>query len=1367
MRKRFFAALLALCLTFSLLPVAGFAANDAEPEEKEVFYIRSAADMQTLAEYCQYDTWSVGRTVKLTCDLSLSGVELDPIRYFAGIFDGGHHTISDVTITAAASPCGIFAEVAQNAQILNLSVSGTCAPGGNADSVGGIAGINNGLIAGCSYTGSVTGGTFVGGIAGENLPYGCLENCRAYGSVQGSSMTGGLAGRNSGSILSCANESYVNITSVDPKVNLNDMDVTALLKSFTASSSDTLGIITDSGGIAGYNSGIIGDCRNHATVGYQHLGYNAGGIAGRSCGYVYNCENRGEIYGRKDIGGIVGQMEPYIELLSTTDLVANLTGQYGGLSYLLNELTRDAEKAGHQAAQRYQTIADTMRPVVDSVRNVDVSDPDSLQAAMDSVTDGLASLSGSMSGIGNDLHDASGTLADDMLRVNGQINSIAGATASIFHTLSDPENLEIIYDTSEEKIDEILYGKVEACTNRGAVDGDINLGGIVGQMSVESELNPEDNFEMDLGGTSRSEYEYRAIVLGCVNEGGVTARKNCAGGIVGLSAVGFVKDCQGYGSVTSENGDYVGGIAGMNHVKLADCWAKCTLSGQKFIGGIQGCGNSDGDDSSRVVNCISLVRVAEHKQFCGAISGYDTGLYENNLFVSDTLQGINGLSIQGIAQPISYEALLKHESLPEAFRSFTITFVADDTVLKTVNFHYGESFDRSIFPEIPEKADCFASWGNVDLQMLHTDLTVEAIYRHYNTLIASDLIRKNGRAAMYAEGTFDESARFVVEVQPMDDSVRAQYAELKQPWYRQIAAQFADLVHGRPVDATVCQDMVERLTLHIPQDGQDTHQVRYTLPRELEGTACRIYIDTPDGPVKADTEALGNYLCFEVPGDTVQIGIFSTVQTVWMLVLILVSLALICAIAYLLVRIVRKRRLKKLGQRVIQTVSQRTDAMSKERKITILVSACVVILSVSVAAVSLSRSPLGDSLRTAKELKELLRTQSGAYAVHVTARIDGNDGSYDCTVADLTEDGKKITAVRFGDVDVFYRDEQVYLPNGLCYQAAPSLPNQMEVLRISGELLRKKEVRREVQGDSTAYQLKLEDEDADQFVRLLLPELSENKSDFETDAVELTLYAKSGAFESLHLACTGETHGGAAFALEAAIRQTQETLFVPNAVRDAIAQGEPPVGTLTADLYDLAAAWVHFRNAPLQKGTMTLSADCNSVILSEQIGYFRTVVNETPISCLKKDKLAVYYNENGICTGNGKPLTGAEKALEGTSGLLEMLETLSYHAELSVQTVGDAKVYTLSLDSEATKALADMAAPATSGLDIRFADSSAVITLVDGTLTSIDLRLAGAMKVVRTEVSAQIDANIAFEENAKGTPHVPDAVKDALIIPEA
>ena len=98
---------------------------------------------------------------------------------------------------------------------------------------------------------------------------------------------------------------------------------------------------------AGYSDGILTGCKNYGTIGYEHTGYNIGGIAGRQCGILSLCENQGTVYGRKDIGGIVGQMEPYIEV----NEAESLRNAVNKLHDLIAKTIDDME-AGKNAARR-------------------------------------------------------------------------------------------------------------------------------------------------------------------------------------------------------------------------------------------------------------------------------------------------------------------------------------------------------------------------------------------------------------------------------------------------------------------------------------------------------------------------------------------------------------------------------------------------------------------------------------------------------------------------------------------------------------------------------------------------------------------------------------------------------------------------------------------------------------------------------------------------------------------------------------------------------------------------------------------------------------------------------------------------------
>lgn len=119
-------------------------------------------------------------------------------------------------------------------------------------------------------------------------------------------------------------------------------------------------------------------------------------------------------------------------------------------------------------------------------------------------------------------------------------------------------------------------------------------------------------------------------------------------------------------------------VAGICSAVIENCWAKCALSGGRYVGGITGTGVTDSitGSGSTVSGCTSLVSITDYSQYAGAISGSGAGAFADNVFVSDTLAGLDGASAAGQAEPVAYETLLENEALPDAFRTFTVQFVA-------------------------------------------------------------------------------------------------------------------------------------------------------------------------------------------------------------------------------------------------------------------------------------------------------------------------------------------------------------------------------------------------------------------------------------------------------------------------------------------------------------------------------------------------------------------------------------------------------------------------------------------------------------------------------------------------------------------
>ena len=310
------AASFLLALLLSLTLCAPALATEKEVE------LSTADELIAFAEKCSYDAYSAGLSVRLLNDIDLDGAAVS-IPIFLGTFDGQNHRITGLALTGSASIYGFFSQIASGAVVRDLTVEGNVTPAGTQSRVGGIAGENYGSISGCRFTGTVTGTDTVGLLAGYNGSSGLIENSAADGVVHATTSVGGIAGQNYGSIRGCTSSAAVNTSVSDSELSTADLEssVYDLLKQQQTTET---GVNTDAGGIAGYSTGVIDSCTNEGSVGYPHVGYNVGGIVGRQDGLVTNCVNRGFVQGRKDVGGIVGQMIPDITIQAGPDRVAQL-----------------------------------------------------------------------------------------------------------------------------------------------------------------------------------------------------------------------------------------------------------------------------------------------------------------------------------------------------------------------------------------------------------------------------------------------------------------------------------------------------------------------------------------------------------------------------------------------------------------------------------------------------------------------------------------------------------------------------------------------------------------------------------------------------------------------------------------------------------------------------------------------------------------------------------------------------------------------------------------------------------------------------------------------------------------------------------
>lgn len=422
---------------------------DDEDTEWEEIYLDSAEDMKQFSRDCWLDTWSINKKVYLTKDIDLSGSDFVSIPTFGGYFDGQGHTVSGLVVRDSLSYTGMFCYTQQSAVIANLKVQGNVSPSGKSMVVGGIVGDNSGIIISCDYKGVVEGSDYVGGITGFNEQSGILIDCTADGTVRGAHYTGGIVGENTGNIAGCVNKADVNVSNEDKAMSLEDINLeqyaSGLLETESSDGktdkASTINNTIDSGGIAGLSTGIIQYSSNSGTVGYEHVGYNTGGIVGRQSGYVYACENNGTVYGRKDVGGIAGQTEPYIAVDLSEDIAYQLSENIDKLHDLTGEMLNDAGTESDTVSARLTVIRD----FVDKALN----DTGFLADRTVEWTDGMVSSANDLMGRVDYIMDETGRNGGFIDQTRNAAGNVRDAAAQLGNTV---EALDIYqYMTEEEK----------------------------------------------------------------------------------------------------------------------------------------------------------------------------------------------------------------------------------------------------------------------------------------------------------------------------------------------------------------------------------------------------------------------------------------------------------------------------------------------------------------------------------------------------------------------------------------------------------------------------------------------------------------------------------------------------------------------------------------------------------------------------------------------------------------------------------------------------------------------------------------------------------------------------------------------------
>ncbi|MBQ9060853.1 MAG: fibronectin type III domain-containing protein [Firmicutes bacterium] len=284
---------------------------------RQIVYIDSESDFLWFANQVAAGLDPAMEAV-LEKDIELSSENLAPVGVrtknnkktsvvYTGDFDGGGHKIS-LEMTQKNAYAGLFYSIGEKGKVHDLILTGSVSGGSY---VGGIAAyLDGGKIEGCRNQAQISGtGSYIGGICGSvRAQASTIQSCQNQGSVSGAEYIGGIAGRVNGAdveISGCVNEGGISKASDSTKTGpiggiCGQLAEGTLQSCFSTGTMDLTGGDT-SGGIAGQAAAasILRDCYSAAviTVSAPAAGETAGGIAGSTAAKatVINCYYAGRL----------------------------------------------------------------------------------------------------------------------------------------------------------------------------------------------------------------------------------------------------------------------------------------------------------------------------------------------------------------------------------------------------------------------------------------------------------------------------------------------------------------------------------------------------------------------------------------------------------------------------------------------------------------------------------------------------------------------------------------------------------------------------------------------------------------------------------------------------------------------------------------------------------------------------------------------------------------------------------------------------------------------------------------------------------------------------------------------------------------
>ena len=623
---------------------------------------------------------------------------------------------------------------------------------------GGIAGYSQGKIYNCSNSGTVGYphvGYNTGGIVGR-LHQGYIQGCSNTGHIMGRKDTGGIVGQM---------EPFLEIQYLNDSLNEVDMQAERLFDLLEALHKD----------ISGYGS-RASDLAKEATTSLRNANAAANELltTANELWYIYNQELTGVSSDLERLNGELGDLadsdqNDRLPTVSAGDLLGSGSGSLGDIlggdgNLQIPEMPESTRNEISAALRRFSDSA------VDHVNNITTATGD----RSGGITNNLNTLNAELDHAGSSLQQLADVLEQGADEISTDMDALITQCRVLYRSLGGLrddlfryENIEVIDDSDETpgdlteggdaEVQQTAYydtttfqqGKVTLCINRGLVEADNSVGGIVGQVATEYDFDPEQDITISGPESFNIERTVKAVIRESKNYGDVVGKKDYVGGVVGRADYGAVISCESYGAVSSTGGSYVGGVAGSSSYCIRNSYAMGQLSGKNYVGGIAGKGCD-------IFYSYAYPAIELMGECGGSIAGQlkEEGILSGNYYVQGNMAGIDSIGYEGGATPLTYEEFCSNKEIPTAFSSFTVSFQAEGHELASFQCRYGEAIDPSLIPAIPEKEGYYGIWPEFDYTCVTGNRVLEAQYEKWVSSLASAERDESGRAKVLVQGEF-------------------------------------------------------------------------------------------------------------------------------------------------------------------------------------------------------------------------------------------------------------------------------------------------------------------------------------------------------------------------------------------------------------------------------------------------------------------------------------------------------------------------------------------------------------------------------------------------------------------------------------